>query len=152
MATDPSLLTATVPSPPTAMASDLTDKINRLTLARLKHKKELDINHECILEAIERNDLVKIKKCLQNCKKETFGKSSFQKWRNPLFNPRQSDKAALEQWLELLTHKNDDVHNKAWQNLDTKQTLSHFEKFKTQNSETTSQNHIFKKLICVNNF
>ena len=70
MATDPSSLTATVPSPPTAMASDLTDKINRLTLARLKHKKELDINHECILEAIERNDLVKIKKCLQNCKKK----------------------------------------------------------------------------------
>ena len=67
MAADPSSLTVNVSSSPPAMASDLADKINRLTLARIKLEKELDINHECILEAIERKDrTVKIKKRLQS--------------------------------------------------------------------------------------
>ena len=48
------------------MASDLADKINRHTLARTKLEKELDINHECILEAVERKDrTVKLKKWLE---------------------------------------------------------------------------------------
>ena len=56
MAADPFPLTANVPSSPPAMASDVADKINRLTLARTNLEKWLDINHECILEAIERKD------------------------------------------------------------------------------------------------
>ena len=56
MATDTSSLTANVTSSPPAMASDLADRINCLTLARTKLEKELEINHECILEAIERKD------------------------------------------------------------------------------------------------
>ena len=51
---------------------------------------------------------------------------------------RESDKAALELWLELLTHKNDQILTKARQYLDTKQTLSHFEKFKSRSSVTKS--------------
>ena len=69
MAADPSSLTANVPSSPVAMASDFADKINRLTLARTKLEKELYINHECILKAIERIDrTVKLKKWLKSCK------------------------------------------------------------------------------------
>ena len=51
MVTDPSSLSANVPSSPPSMASsDLDVKINCLTLARGKLEKELDIKHECILE------------------------------------------------------------------------------------------------------
>ena len=68
MAADPPSLTANVAPP--AVAFDLADKINRLTLARNKLEKELDINYECTLESIERKDrTVKIKKWLQSCKK-----------------------------------------------------------------------------------
>ena len=85
MAADPSSLTANVPSPPPAMASDLTDKINRLTLARSKLEKQLDINHECILEAIERKDrTVKTKKLLQSRRKKTRKKPS-SKMKKPTF-------------------------------------------------------------------
>ena len=41
-------------------------RINRLTLARTKLEKKLEIIHECILEAIEKKT-VKSKKWLQNC-------------------------------------------------------------------------------------
>ena len=69
-ATDPSFFfTANVPSAPPAMASDLADKINRMTLARTKLEVELDINHEWILEAIERkNCTIEIQNCFQSCK------------------------------------------------------------------------------------
>ena len=71
MATEPSSLTANVTSSSPAMASsDLADKINGPTLARLKLEKGLDINHECILEAIERKDrTVKIKNGFRVVKK-----------------------------------------------------------------------------------
>ena len=66
VATDTSSLTSNVLSSPPAMASDLADRINRLTLARTKLEKELEIIHECILEAIEKKT-VKSKKWPQSC-------------------------------------------------------------------------------------
>ena len=132
MANDPSLVTANVPSSPPAMASDFADKINRLTVARTKLEKELDTNHECILEAIEREDRsFKIKKRFQSCK-ECSKKSVSKNEENLFLTPQETGKAALEIWLELLTHRNDEILTKARQ----KQTLSQFESFKLPSSAT----------------
>ena len=56
---------------------------------------------------------------------------------------RESDNAALEHWLELLTHKNDEILIESRKYLDNKQTLSHIESFKSRSSGTTShKSHI----------
>ena len=107
MAADQSSLTAIVPSSPPAMVSDIADKINSLTIARTKLGKELNINHECVLETIERKDrTVKIKKWPQICKK--CSGEAVSKNKEILFlTSEESDKAALKHELELLTHIND---------------------------------------------
>ena len=140
MAADQSSLTANVSSSPPAMASDLVDMINRLTLAKTKLEKKLDINRECIIEAIEGKDrTVKITKWLQSCKE--CSEKSVSKNEGILFlTSRESVKAALEHWLELLANKNDEILTKARQYLDTKQTLSYFESFKSR-----TLNHITQK-------
>ena len=113
MAADPSSLTANVPSSSPAMASDLVDKINCLTLARTKLERELDINHECIFEAIERTDrTIKIKNWLQSCK-QCSEKAVSKNEKMFFLTSRKSDKAALEHCLELLRHKNDGNLTKA---------------------------------------
>ena len=99
MAADPSSLTANVDSSPPAMAFDLADKINRLTLARIELEKELDVSYECIFEAIERKDrTVKIKKCFQNCE-DCSAKAVSENEEILFLTSRESDKAALEHWL-----------------------------------------------------
>ena len=122
MAADQSSLTANVSSSPPAMASDLVDMINRLTLAKTKLEKKLDINRECIIEAIEGKDrTVKIKKWLQSCKE--CSEKSVSKNEGILFlTSRESVKAALEHWLELLANKNDLIYHS--QNLMASETKS----------------------------
>ena len=93
MAADPSALRANVSLSPPTMASDLADEINRHTLARTKLGKELEKNHECILEAIERKDrTVKIKKWLE--KSQEYSEKAVSK--NEEILPRESDTAALD--------------------------------------------------------
>ena len=66
-------------------------------------------------------------------------KNSFKVVKNARKIPHDnSDKAALDNLLELLNHKNDEMLTKTRQYLDTKQTLSHFESFKSRISASTS--------------
>ena len=132
MATYSFLLTANVPPSPLAMTFDLVHKVNCLTLARTKRKKEVNINRECILDTIERRENSGLK-VVRNSPK-----SRLQIEEIVFLIARESDKAALEHWLELLPLKNDEILTKARQYLGAKETLSHFEIFKSQISATNS--------------